>query len=150
MNIKSAILISACFVLMCALPSRAQQKGQWVPGQLGLNAGVIPDPGITYANQIGGDDGDAERNQRLPQFVALEPAKDEDLHQQADDGERKEANQYAENPLKRRYAAKPRSRDKAPSKYSEPCARLTLRISPNTERESTGRPRNKVRPRSRR
>jgi hypothetical protein len=28
----------------------AQQKGQWVPGQFGLNAGVIPDPGITYAN----------------------------------------------------------------------------------------------------
>jgi hypothetical protein len=39
MNIKSAILISACFVLMCALPSLAQQKGQWVPGQLGLYAG---------------------------------------------------------------------------------------------------------------
>jgi len=50
MNIKRAILISACFVLTCALPSLAQQKGQWVPGQLGLNAGVIPDPGITYAN----------------------------------------------------------------------------------------------------
>jgi hypothetical protein len=32
------------------LPSLAQQKGQWVPGQFGLNAGVIPDPGITYAN----------------------------------------------------------------------------------------------------
>src|SRR5271167_3709122 len=28
----------------------AQQKGQWVPGQFGLNAGVIPDPGLTYAN----------------------------------------------------------------------------------------------------
>jgi len=28
----------------------AQQKGQWVPGQFGLNAGAIPDPGITYAN----------------------------------------------------------------------------------------------------
>jgi hypothetical protein len=28
----------------------AQQKGQWVPGQFGLNAGVIPQPGITYAN----------------------------------------------------------------------------------------------------
>lgn len=26
----------------------AQQKGQWVPGQYGLNAGVIPDPGFTY------------------------------------------------------------------------------------------------------
>jgi hypothetical protein len=28
----------------------AQQKGQWVPGQFGLKAGVIPDPGITCAN----------------------------------------------------------------------------------------------------
>lgn len=28
----------------------AQQKGQWVPGQFGLNAGVVPDPGVTYAN----------------------------------------------------------------------------------------------------
>jgi hypothetical protein len=50
MNIKKAILACACFTLACALPSLAQQKGQWVPGQFGLNAGVIPDPGITYAN----------------------------------------------------------------------------------------------------
>ena len=28
----------------------AQQKGQYLPGQFGLNAGVMPDPGITYAN----------------------------------------------------------------------------------------------------
>lgn len=43
----------------------AQQKGQWVPGQFGLNAGVIPDPGFTYANlalsysagQLNGPDG---------------------------------------------------------------------------------------------
>jgi hypothetical protein len=28
----------------------AQQAGQWLPGQFGLNAGVIPSPGITYAN----------------------------------------------------------------------------------------------------
>jgi hypothetical protein len=50
LKIKNTVLISACFVLVCALPSLAQQKGQWVPGQFGLNAGVIPDPGITYAN----------------------------------------------------------------------------------------------------
>jgi hypothetical protein len=50
MNLKNAILISVCLVLVCALPSLAQQKGQWAPGQFGLNAGVIPDPGITYAN----------------------------------------------------------------------------------------------------
>jgi hypothetical protein len=50
MRIQIAILASACFVLVCAFSSQAQQKGQWVPGQFGLNAGVIPDPGITYAN----------------------------------------------------------------------------------------------------
>src|SRR5271169_2506885 len=50
MKIKDAILVSALLVLVCALPSLAQQKGQWVPGQFGLNAGAIPDPGITYAN----------------------------------------------------------------------------------------------------
>jgi hypothetical protein len=34
----------------CASSALAQQKGQWTPGQFGLNAGVIPDPGITYVN----------------------------------------------------------------------------------------------------
>lgn len=42
--------IISCFVLAVALPLAAQQKGQYVPGQFGLNAGVMPDPGITYAN----------------------------------------------------------------------------------------------------
>ena len=28
----------------------AQQKAQWVPGQDGLNAGILPGPGLTYAN----------------------------------------------------------------------------------------------------
>lgn len=28
----------------------SQQKGQWVPGQFGLNAGVTPAPGFTYEN----------------------------------------------------------------------------------------------------
>ena len=49
MKIKNT-LIFGCFILGCALASVAQQKGQWVPGQFGLNAGVIPAPGITYAN----------------------------------------------------------------------------------------------------
>jgi hypothetical protein len=31
-------------------PMVGQQKGQWVPGQFGLNAGAIPATGITYAN----------------------------------------------------------------------------------------------------
>jgi hypothetical protein len=28
----------------------AQQKPQWLPGQIGLNAGVLPSPGLTYVN----------------------------------------------------------------------------------------------------
>jgi hypothetical protein len=28
----------------------AQQKGQWVPGQVGLDAGILPDPGISIVN----------------------------------------------------------------------------------------------------
>jgi hypothetical protein len=50
MKSRIAIACLACLFLICALPSHAQQKGQWVPGQFGLNAGVIPSPGITYAN----------------------------------------------------------------------------------------------------
>ena len=48
-GIKLAVLVGWMF-LGCALSAFAQQKGQWVPGQFGLNAGVIPDPGFTYAN----------------------------------------------------------------------------------------------------
>ena len=42
--------VLACMFLGSISSALAQQKGQWVPGQFGLNAGVIPDPGITYAN----------------------------------------------------------------------------------------------------
>src|SRR5277367_2089521 len=48
-GIKLAVLVGWMF-LGYALSAFAQQKGQWVPGQFGLNAGVIPDPGFTYAN----------------------------------------------------------------------------------------------------
>jgi len=50
MTTKNRTIAFACFIFVCVLPLVAQQKGQWVPGQFGLNAGVIPDPGITYAN----------------------------------------------------------------------------------------------------
>ena len=40
----------ACMIFGGGSSALAQQKGQWVPGQFGLNAGVIPDPGFTYAN----------------------------------------------------------------------------------------------------
>lgn len=47
---SATLLILASILLGCALPTWAQQKGQWVPGQSGLNAGIIPDPGFTGAN----------------------------------------------------------------------------------------------------
>jgi hypothetical protein len=49
-RIKARPLGLICILLVYVSPLRAQQKGQWVPGQCGLNAGVIPDPGFTYAN----------------------------------------------------------------------------------------------------
>jgi hypothetical protein len=49
-QIKSIAVILALLILGFVSPLLGQQKGQWVPGQFGLNAGVIPDPGITYAN----------------------------------------------------------------------------------------------------
>jgi hypothetical protein len=50
LRIKHVTALLACILFACASSALAQQKGQWVPGQFGLNAGVIPDPGITYAN----------------------------------------------------------------------------------------------------
>ena len=49
---KSLLTLVGCLLLafIWSVPSSAQQKGQWVPGQSGLNAGVIPDSGVTYAN----------------------------------------------------------------------------------------------------
>ena len=49
-QIKLATFVVVCILFGGALSALAQQKGQWVPGGFGLNAGVIPDPGITYAN----------------------------------------------------------------------------------------------------
>jgi hypothetical protein len=52
MRIINTISLFTSVVLVSALPLVAQQKGQWAPGQFGLNAGAIPDPGITYANLV--------------------------------------------------------------------------------------------------
>jgi hypothetical protein len=49
-RIKAGALVLALFALGLAPSLHGQQKGQYVPGQFGLNAGAIPDPGITYAN----------------------------------------------------------------------------------------------------
>jgi len=49
-RVKLETAVFACTFLGGVSSALAQQKGQWVPGQFGLNAGVIPDPGVTYAN----------------------------------------------------------------------------------------------------
>jgi hypothetical protein len=40
----------ALLLLIAASSLSAQQKPQWLPGQVGLNAGILPDPGFTYLN----------------------------------------------------------------------------------------------------
>jgi len=50
MPLKDATLVLACFAVLCVSRLQAQRAGQWVPGQYGLNAGVVPDPGFTYEN----------------------------------------------------------------------------------------------------
>jgi len=44
------VALLAATVLCPLSPVMAQRKGQWVPGQYGLNAGVLPDSGFTYEN----------------------------------------------------------------------------------------------------
>jgi hypothetical protein len=43
-------LVSILFLLSFAGSLQGQQKPQWMPGQMGLNAGILPSPGFTYAN----------------------------------------------------------------------------------------------------
>lgn len=50
MRRNARVVLLAGIVLCHIVTAMAQQKGQWTPGQFGLNAGVIPDTGITYAN----------------------------------------------------------------------------------------------------
>jgi hypothetical protein len=50
MIFKFCLLIFFCMATVAMHPLAAQQKGQYLPGQYGLNAGVMPSPGFTYAN----------------------------------------------------------------------------------------------------
>src|SRR5271169_7006335 len=47
---ETGLMLASSMLLAWSAPASAQQKGQWQPGQFGLNAGSIPSPGITYAN----------------------------------------------------------------------------------------------------
>lgn len=50
MKLKLSLPVVLCAILVGVLPIGAQQKGQYVPGQFGLNAGIMPSPGFTYPN----------------------------------------------------------------------------------------------------
>lgn len=52
MNVRFRFSIIMVTFLFCSGISSmlAQQKPQWMPGQVGLNAGIQPSPGFTYAN----------------------------------------------------------------------------------------------------
>jgi hypothetical protein len=43
-------LVVLAVTLGCASGLLALQKGQYTPGQYGLNAGIAPDPGFTFAS----------------------------------------------------------------------------------------------------
>jgi hypothetical protein len=49
-RLKLSPLIALCAALAGVVPLGAQQKGQYMPGQFGLNAGILPSPGFTYTN----------------------------------------------------------------------------------------------------
>jgi hypothetical protein len=49
LRIKLALAILLC-IFASGSAALGQQKGQYMPGQQGLNAGVLPDPGFSYAN----------------------------------------------------------------------------------------------------
>src|SRR5215471_20689835 len=60
---KFAITVLACVFLGGASSAWSQQKPQWVPGQIGLNAGILPSPGFTYVNITVNYDANAFNNQ---------------------------------------------------------------------------------------
>jgi len=48
--VRLAIVIVALLLCLPVASTFAQQKPQWMPGQMGLNAGILPSPGFTYVN----------------------------------------------------------------------------------------------------
>ena len=49
-ELRFSITVIASLIFSGISPMFAQQKPQWVPGQYGLNAGILPPPGFSYAN----------------------------------------------------------------------------------------------------
>ena len=44
------VVVGFLLFLTISATSFAQQKPQWMPGQVGLNAGILPSPGFTFVN----------------------------------------------------------------------------------------------------
>src|SRR3984885_14498896 len=49
-NNRFAGIVLILFFLSGSLALHGQQKPQWMPGQVGLNAGIVPAPGFSYVN----------------------------------------------------------------------------------------------------
>lgn len=49
-QIRVVSFLLALFLLNWTSSLSGQQKPQWMPGQVGLNAGILPSPGFSYAN----------------------------------------------------------------------------------------------------
>lgn len=49
-RVRLAIVILPFLLCLTTSSVFAQQKPQWMPGQMGLNAGILPSPGVTYVN----------------------------------------------------------------------------------------------------
>jgi hypothetical protein len=49
-NNRFARVVLTFFFLSCAFTLHGQQKAQWMPGQVGLNAGILPSSGFSYTN----------------------------------------------------------------------------------------------------
>jgi hypothetical protein len=48
--VKLGLAVLVPIFVFSAFPANGQQEGQYIPGQQGLNTGVLPDPGFAYAN----------------------------------------------------------------------------------------------------
>ena len=50
MRFRLRLFIIFCTMMCGSSPLQAQQRGQYLPGQYGLNAGIMPSPGFSYIN----------------------------------------------------------------------------------------------------
>jgi len=50
LEIRLELAVFMCIVVFRLVPAQTQRKVQYMPGQQGVNAGVLPDSGIICAN----------------------------------------------------------------------------------------------------